>query len=340
MMKQVRLGIIGLGRFAEQHLKCIQEMPFVKVVAVCDLVSQRSDDIASGLNCNGYSNWEEMLQKEELDAVDVLTPEFAHAEPVLAALQSGCHVFVEKPFALLAQEAEQMLRTAEILGKVLMVGHVCRFDVRYVQVKKALKEGRLGDLRSLYARRNNVQKFLPLYRRAHPIFILGIHDIDLMLWLTESEVTEVFARSTNNSDGDCDLVWSMFKFKNGVIGVIENNWLLPNRAPAYMDAGFEIVGYSGTAKVQEPDQSLVFLDRTVASTPPLLSGFEIYGRVVGPLFEELHHFFTCVAKNQPSEILKPADALRAVQIAEAVIRSCEKGVPIQLDDYKTKGDLL
>ena len=329
-MTTIRLGVVGLGRFAALHLACIRAMPDVTVAAVCDLNAEAANEAAERFHCPGFTDWKRMLAEADLDAVDVLTPESTHFEIATAALDSGCHVFVEKPLALRAEEGKLMARKALEQGKLLMVGHVCRFDVRYVRTKQAIVEGSLGRLRSIYARRNNGKQFFSLYRRANPIYVLGIHDIDLLRWFADSEVEEVFAYRTENQDGDCDLVWSMLKFENGVIGVIENNWLLPEKAPAFMDTCMEVVGKKGTVQLREPDQSLVFWDTRGTVSSPLVSGYENYGRTVGPLHEELHHFFRCVAEGRPSDILKAEDAVKAVEVAEAILQSCERGTPVRL----------
>lgn len=327
-MRTIKLGIVGLGRFAKLHLQCFRQLPNVNVVAVCDLNQELAEETARAWNATAYTDWRKMLDAEELDAVDVLTPEFAHAEPVSAALQAGCHVFVEKPLSLKATEAAELIELAEHKDKQLVTGHVCRFDPRYIQVKDNIAQGAFGKLRSIYARRNNGKAFFSIYRRANPVYILGIHDIDLMHWFTGQKVVEVYTQAPPNDQGDSDLVYAMLRYEDGTIGVIENNWLLPSQAPAYMDVRMEIVGDEATAHLNEPDASLVIWDDKSALAPPIISGSEVYERLTGPLFEELRHFTQCVTTNQPSNILRPADALRAVEVAEAVVRSAELGKPV------------
>ena len=327
-MKSIKLGIVGLGRFAKLHLQCFRQLPNVKVVAVCDLNQELAETTAHAWNAKAYRDWREMLDAEELDVVDVLTPEFAHAEPVAAALQAGCHVFVEKPLALKATVAAELIRLAELKHRVLVTGHVCRFDPRYIQVKEKIAKGAFGRLRSIYARRNNGKAFFSIYRRANPVYILGIHDLDLMHWFTGQKVVEVYTQAPPNEAGDHDLVYAMLRFEDGTIGVIENNWLLPSQAPAYMDVSMEIVGELATAHLNEPDASLVIWDDERAVAPPVISSSEIYERLTGPLFEELRHFTECVLTNEPSKIVRPEDALQAVEVAEAVVRSLELGKPV------------
>lgn len=333
-MKTIRLGIIGLGRFAQLHLSCFRQLPHVEIAAVCDIHSETAEKVAREWNCKAYTDWRDMLASEQLDAVDVLTPEFAHEDPVTAALEAGCHVFVEKPLATSSDTAAGMIRTANRTGKALYTGHVCRFDPRYIQVQERIRHGGFGRLRSIYARRNNGKAFFPIYRRANPVYILGIHDIDLMHWFTGREVVEVYTQAPPNDDGDHDLVYAMLQFEDGMVGVVENNWLLPAHAPAYMDVRMEVVGDDATAHLNEPDASLVFWDTGQVKNPPFMSGTEIYGNSIGPLVEELRHVTLCMAEGKASSILMPKDALRAVAVAEAVVRSMEEGKPVVPTGYE------
>jgi len=336
-MNPIRLGIVGLGRFAKLHLECYRHMPQVRIAAVCDLQAETAEAVAREWSCKGYSDWREMLAAEALDAAVVLTPEFAHVEPVTAALEAGCHVFVEKPLATASAEAARLVELAERRGRLLIVGHVCRFDPRYIRIKDGVDRGAFGKLRSIYARRNNGKEFFSVYRRANPVFILGIHDLDLMHWFTGSAVEEVYAQAPPNAGGDRDLVYAMLRFADGTVGVIENNWLLPQAAPAFMDVRMEVVGDEATAHLTEPDASLVIWDRHRSTAPPFVSGAEAYGRPIGPLFEELRHFAACVAAGSPSPILRPRDALAAVAAAEAVVRSIESGNPEAPHSYGVPG---
>ncbi|MFD0961082.1 Gfo/Idh/MocA family protein [Paenibacillus chungangensis] len=326
----IRLGIIGLGRFSRYHLICLSQQIDVKLIAVADLNKDQVNEVVEQWNCKGYLDWNAMLDNESMDAVIVLTPEMYHVEPVLKALSKGCHVFVEKPLALEHEEAAKLVQTAEQANRLLMVGHVGRFDTRLLKMKRAITEGRLGPLRSIYARRNNPKKYFSIYRRSNPIYILGIHDIDLMHWMTGSRVVEVFARSSSSSDSEHDLIWSMLKYANGTIGVIENNWLMPDNTPAEMDIRMEIVGDSGTIHFQEPDRSLEFWVDDAITAPASYSWNEVYGQYYGDLHNEMNHFYACIRQNKPSSILNPYDALEAVKVAEAIVQSSKTGLPIQL----------
>ncbi|WP_409346395.1 Gfo/Idh/MocA family protein [Paenibacillus sp. MBLB4367] len=326
----IKVGLIGLGRFSIYHLQSIRQIPGVSITAVADLNPERVESVQNEYGCAGYTDWRRMLEEEQLDAVTVLTPEHIHEEPVVTALQAGCHVFVEKPLAIDSEACERMIAEAEKANKLLMVGHVCRFGIRQIEMKRTVDSGKLGNLRSIYGRRNNGSRYFPIYRRVDPVYILGIHDIDLMHWLSGSSVTEVFAHSSGPAEGGIDLQWAMLKFASGMMGIVESSWLVPNGAPAEVDVRMEVVGERGTVHFQEPDDGLAIWGDETTENGVLYDWQPRYGRVAGALLEELHHFYDCVRSGRKSDILLPEDALAAVRVAEAVVLSCQTGKPVLL----------
>ncbi|WNQ13263.1 Gfo/Idh/MocA family oxidoreductase [Paenibacillus aurantius] len=334
-MTTISIGLIGLGRFAALHGRIWRQLPHVRVAAICDRDPQRFEAFKEWFpEANSYTDWQEMLSREKLDAVDVLTPEHLHAEPVLASLQAGAHVFVEKPLAHTPEEAMRLVHAAASYDRHLMVGHVLRFDARYAAVKSELEEGRYGPIRSIYAKRNNGKRFFPIYNRIHPVFILGIHDIDLMHWYMEDRVREVMAIGTNGTEdtgAPTDLSWAMLTFRHGGIGILENHWLLPDGAPSFADIRMEIAASHGSLVIQEPDYGVLRTDNAKTEGLSLHNGFDLHGQTRGPLAAELEHFIECVKTGTPSNLLRPLDALHAVQVAWAIQESAKLGKSVRLE---------
>lgn len=333
-MATIRLAMVGLGRFALAHARIWSQLEEVEVVAVCD----RSPDAFAAFEplfpeARRYADWKEMIDAEPLDALDVLTPEHLHAGPVLHALAAGLHVFVEKPLASTPAEAERLVRAAEASGCVLTVGHVLRFDARYAEAKARIARGEAGTIRSIYAKRNNGKAFFPIYNRISPVFILGIHDIDMMHWLLEDDVCEVTAARSFSGPGQPteDLIWAMLKFSRGAIGILENNWLLPAGAASFADVRTEITGDDGSLIVRDPERGMEWIGGASAERPSFLNGYEVHGRAGGPLAAELAHFADCVRSGRPSALLRPLDAWKAVRVAAAVREAAELGRPVRLD---------
>lgn len=330
-MPDIHIGLIGLGRFAFLHARIWRQLAGVEVAALCDRDAKRFPIFQELFpRAKVYTDWQEMLVKERLDAVIVLTPEHLHAEPAIAALQSGLHVFVEKPLAADVEEAEAMIRAASENSKILMAGHVLRFDPRYAEVKRQIRQGGVGAIRSIYAKRNNANKYFSLYSRIDPVFVLGIHDIDLMHWYTEDRVREVTAVRSSASGGAADLSWAMLRFEREAVGILENHWLLPEGTPNVVDVRMEITGDAGIVTVVDPEIGVTFANQTKTEIPALIGGHDVHGTIGGALANELEHFVHCIKHNQPSAILLPEDALEAVRVAQAVKQSAELGRTVTL----------
>ncbi len=328
-MEQIRLGIVGLGRFAKQHIECLKQIPEVIIAAVCDIRGETARALGDELGCGSYTDVQEMLRAESLDALDVLSPEMNHYEAVMAGLEAGCDVFVEKPLASDLTEAEKMVGTAAERGRLLMVGHVMRFDQRYLQMKNAIARGDIGRVRSIYARRSDKREYFGLYKRSPVVLILGVHDIDQILWIKDELPIEVYAKDSCSPEGE-DMVCAMMTFADGTVAMMDSNWMTPRQWPAPQDQYMQIMGDEGVLRVQHPDEAFSLCAEQRYEVPYLYTSRDIYGRLEGPLMSELSHFVDCVRGSAPSSILRPEDALNVIRVTTAILRSCERGQPVSI----------
>lgn len=333
-MAEIRLGIVGLGRFAKLHIECLQQIPSVNIVAICDIRSEQVEAMAQELKCNGYTDIQEMLRCEALDALDVLTPESYHYEAVMTGLEAGCHVFVEKPLECDLTLAEQMIRFATEQGKLLMVGHVTRFDPRYINMKQSIERGDIGRIRSIYARRSDKREYFGLYKRTPVVFILGVHDIDQILWYKNELPVEVYAKRSSSAEGE-DMVCAMLTFQDGSVAMMDSNWLAPKCWPAPQDQFTQIMGDKGLLRMQNPDQAFSVCSDELYDFPYMYANRNINGKLEGALLSELSHFADCILTSKPSTILRPEDALNVIRVATAINRSSEQGVPVLVSSVTT-----
>lgn len=144
-----QIGIIGTGGIANAHIKTYLAQPDVDIVCGCDLEPGKAEAFFKGYGCNEtkiYSDYIEMLDSEELDAVSVCTYNSQHAPCTIAALDRGINVLVEKPMSVTTEEAVEMIRAEKRSGKVLDIGFQPRFDENMQNVKKIVQSGRLGEV--------------------------------------------------------------------------------------------------------------------------------------------------------------------------------------------------
>jgi len=137
----IGVGVIGMGVFGTQHARVWSEQPGARLVAVADTVAERARAGAERFGCSSFTDAREMLAMEDIDAVSVCTPDDLHRDPVVAALEAGKHVLVEKPFATRVADCDAMMAAASRSGRILTVGHVLRFDPRYHLARQTVQRG-------------------------------------------------------------------------------------------------------------------------------------------------------------------------------------------------------
>ena len=147
-MKKLRLGIIGTGNIAESvHLPALVKNPEVEVVAVCDIIEEKAKAVATKFRIeNIYVDYMDLLLRDDIDAVDICTPNYLHTIIAVDALNKGKHVFTEKPDAVNVEEVLKMKKAADDSGKLLMTMRNNRFRTDAQFLKKYIDDGNLGDI--------------------------------------------------------------------------------------------------------------------------------------------------------------------------------------------------
>ena len=312
--EQVRIGLVGLGRFGKLHAAVLGELPGVELAAVCD---PQPDEVAALVarheGARGFTDFEEMLNSTELDAIFLVSPEPFHAEQALAALSRGIATFSEKPLAMTASEGEHVATAAAAAGVPLQVGLILRFDTQHALLKSEIDRGALGQVISLRAKRNVSKAWFPDYGdRAHTIYETTIHDIDLLLWYASSPITRVQAIERHPSglrypDG----CWALVEFESGAVGILETSWLVPTGAPANVvtpdwrgtiDAEIEVIGEVGTGRIRLLDAPLSLWSAGFTAAPETGLWPEVSGSIGGALRDEDAHFVDRVRRGAPESI--------------------------------------
>jgi predicted dehydrogenase len=208
----IRVGMIGFGGIAQSsHLKPYLELEAkgnVKIVAVCDVAPEKFEkkveiniggtDASLSSDVRKYTDWHEMLEKEELDMVDICVPTYLHKEVTIGALESGVNVLCEKPMSLNYDMCMEMCETAKRTEKKLMIGQCLRFAPAYVYLKKLVDEGTYGKVKSCIFQRLSHPPvwgwdnwFMDYNRSGGCALDLHIHDIDMAryIWGNPKEVS-------------------------------------------------------------------------------------------------------------------------------------------------------
>lgn len=239
-MSKIRVAVIGSGSIAiHRHAPEYAAHEDVEIVAFVDPVEERARKLSEKYGGNVYTDVQEMLDKEKPDAVSVCTPNALHAPISIAAANAGAHVLCEKPMAVSAEEAEQMIAAARENNVYLMIGHNQRYMPPHVKAKEILKSGRLGKVltfRTSFGHPGpegwSIEGKGGWFFQKPKAFVgamgdLGVHKADLIRWLLDEEVEEVgaFVGTLHKEDTDVDdNATCILRMKSGTIGTLVASW--------------------------------------------------------------------------------------------------------------------
>lgn len=302
------------------HLRVLAELKDVELVAVCDVDRRSTESVARQHSIAGYVSWDEMLERETLDAVMIAVPTRFHCAAAVAAFERGLHVFVEKPIATDLEEGRMIVAASRRAKKLLAVGHVERFNPAVRELGRRIAAGEAGRLYQFHARRQG--PFPARIRDVGVVVDLATHDLDVMDDLAASPVVRVYAETEQRIHTEHeDLLNALLKFKTGVLGVLQVNWLTPVKIRE-----LSVLGERGMFICNYLTQDLVFVDNADPSATTLPTAVK-EGRTnqlpVGrgePLRLELEAFIQAVRGEGPLEVDGEA-GLRALHLALALVRS-------------------
>ena len=255
-MEKIRFGIVGCGRIAQRHAEHVSNKG--ELVAVCDIVRQNADALASRYNARVYYSLGEMLENEkDMQVLAVCSPNGLHAEHAIKALNAGVHVLCEKPMALTAYDCGEMIKAAEKANRRLFAIKQNRFNPPVEAVKKLLDEGRLGRICSIQLNcfwNRNPDYYHNSWKGTMKLdggtlFTQFSHFIDLLYWMV-GDVKEVKAITGNYTHQGIiefeDTGVVLLEFQNGAIGAI--NYTV-NSFGKNMEGSLTIFGEKGTVKI-------------------------------------------------------------------------------------------
>jgi len=329
MIEMLKVGVIGLGYFGARHARIYAEHPGAELVAVCDIDEERMRTVAAATGARGLADFRELLALPELEAVSICLPDRQHEEAAIAAATAGKSILLEKPLAHTAAAAHRIVTALEANGARLMVGHILRFDPRYVQVYNASAPERIGKPIHLRAKRNGTRSTAKRLGEATSIlFYMGVHDIDAMQWIARSKICRVYAQKREVlENGNEDVLYAVVNFKNGAIGTLDYSWAWPDGLMNGYRAALEIVGTRAAAYLDCSDQGFFIIDDAGTSGGDTHLWPEINGRIVGDLADEIDHFIKASLSNTPYA-QHYQEAFDAISVLDALDRSAKTGLPV------------
>jgi predicted dehydrogenase len=224
----VSIGVVGLNYWGPNLVRNFARLPGSRLAWCCDLDEDLLDRQRQAFpDARFTTRYEDLLKDPDLDAVVVATPVPTHAPLAKLALEAGKDVFVEKPLAVSAADANELAALADARDRVLMVDHLLVYHPGVQKVKALIDEGALGEVFYLYGNRQNLGIVRP---DENALWSLGPHDISVMLWLVGERPVEVAASGESYlQPGVEDVVFGRIRFPSGVLGHLHLSWLDPHK---------------------------------------------------------------------------------------------------------------
>ncbi|HEY2599250.1 MAG TPA: Gfo/Idh/MocA family oxidoreductase [Candidatus Dormibacteraeota bacterium] len=324
-----RVGVVGTGVMGRNHARVLHELPDVELVGVADSNLDAACQVADFHAIRGYGSLEELLQKEKPDAVTIAVPTENHHRAVMEALAAGCHVMVEKPIAASLAEADELIAAAKSANRVLAVGHIERYNPAVLELKRRLDDGQLGKAYEFDAQR--LGPFPQRIRDVGVVIDLATHDLDLMRFLTGSEIVRVYAETRRKVHTTReDMVSGLLRLADGSVGLLQINWLTPTKIRQ-----MTVTGERGMFRADYLTQDLYFHENAEATAHSweqitMLRGvsegsmvkYVIHKRE--PLQSELEAFMKAVA-GEPASVVSGEDGTEALRLALAMVESGDDG---------------
>jgi UDP-N-acetyl-2-amino-2-deoxyglucuronate dehydrogenase len=328
-------AIIGCGNIAKRHAEQIQEVG--KLVAVCDILRAKAEELGKKYNAEVFSSIEELFaNKKGIDVAVICTPNGLHAAHSIISLQAGCHVLCEKPMAINSSDCRVMIQEAEKAGKHLFVVKQNRFNPPVVAVKKLLDEKKLGNIYSIQLNCfwNRDAKYYEnswkgtMTLDGGTLFTQFSHFIDLLYWML-GDVKRVkgfkknFAHTGIIEFEDTGVV--ILEFENGVMGAIHYT---VNSLQKNMEGSLTIFGEKGTVKIggqylNELEYQQI-QDHVIPDLPKGNKANE-YGSYQGSMsnHDKVYQNLVDVIHKNAKMAVNSNDGLKTVQIIERIYAAAE-----------------
>ena len=354
--KEIGIAVVGSGRMGELRAQLAANHPGVRFVACADSDAARAKSVAEKVGAQFHSgNNHDVIAHPEVDAVIVSTPNYAHLDAMLQAIELGKAVLCEKPIGLALDDANQIMEAIERYNGNVRFGYSRRFKERYLRAKEQVVQGRLGKIVGGHARAYNLRSQARGKRGRKivetPVVTSLTYYIDLMCWFLEGNpVVEVYARgnSSGRQDGVSDnvheLTWALLTCADGAAISAGIYYGLPEQYPSRgLSSRVELLGSEGVLLIDgDNTDEILYTERGVphvhlagqeanmvflgSSTP----GSWALGDFWGPLATETRAWLDHLTTGRPCALATAADARRNLEISLAIERSEWSGETVRL----------
>ncbi len=313
-VRKVNVAVIGVGAWGRNHVRIYKELNNSELISICDINEVKAREVAERYGVSWTTDYTEILDNKEIEAISICTPASTHVKIALDAIRSGKHVLVEKPMGGDVRKADMIVKEANKRNVLIYVGFVERFNPGVRKVRELIQKGEIGGIILISSRR-----FSTWSGRVLDIGVIGdtaIHDFDLFRYIFNEDPIEVYAVVGRVKHRYEDYAEIFLRFKGGMVGIVEANWLFPKKIREMM-----VIGDDGTLSLNFLNQRVI-VEKAGTTYLPHIDKVE-------PLKSELNSFINCILGNSKAEITG-YDGVRALKIVEAALRSAKEDRPVRL----------
>ena len=327
----LKVGVIGVGGIGAVHAECwIALSDKVRLVAVADMCTEKTIKYADRIGARVYADGKELLEKEELDIVDICVPTFLHADYVIQATQYVKNIMVEKPVCLKEREAKLLLEAQENSGARIQVGHVVRFTAAYKYLKEIVSSGKFG---SVVAGQFSRISPRPVWMKGHDemertgtmALDMHIHDADYIRYMMDGEPEKIDSWGVRNEEGIIQHIWTSYRYGKAIL-IAEASWDYPTS-----------FSFAATYRVKLEEAAIVLDENGIVTVYPaigvpfipdlelpVIMDMGINVSDMGPYLSEIRYFLDNIINDSQEEIASLSEAVASFRMVRKELDIAEK----------------
>jgi predicted dehydrogenase len=326
LIAKLRVAVVGAGSMGANHARVYANRDDVQLVGVVDRNIQQAERVSQRFSTESFCTVEDLLAKGRPDVVSIAVPTIQHREVAEQCLRGGVHCLLEKPIGASVAEGESLMAVAAETARVLLPGHIERYNPAVQMLTRHLREGAIGDLYRIEVERSG--PFPPRIRDTGVSIDLAVHDLDIVSMLVGSLPETLYSETQQLlHDTHEDSVVALLRYPNDVIATLNVNWTSPTKRRV-----LKVFGSQGMFQVDYIRQELRFFENAdqVGSNSPwenpgIREGREIRFAIdiKEPLAVEIDYFLRCVRQGLRTES-EIRDSINALHLSTALVEAGRK----------------
>ncbi|WP_237105914.1 Gfo/Idh/MocA family protein [Nonomuraea sp. MG754425] len=319
----MRIGIIGTGIMGRGHAEVLAAHPDAEITAVC-----RQPLAGAPV----FPTYQALIESGLVDAVSITTPDHLHADVMVAAARAGLHILVEKPFTTTVEDADRAVQAIRQAGVTAM----CLFNHRWVPAYAQAKDQMpvVGEPVVGYARKDDTiyvpTEMISWADQTTCAWFLSSHDIDLLTWLYDDHVVEVYATARYGKlKVTPDAMQIQARFSRGAMATFESAWIYPNTFPTMVDSYVTVVGEDGVIQLDRQKENIQVATGKGYAYPRNMLQRVVHGIPAGAYRDAIHHFVEC-ARTGAEPLITVESSRHVTAVLAAAHESAASGLPVRV----------